>query len=198
MGDVGQQVEALRRPRGRSARRGDDVVAAGAPFQQETVEFKLAPRECDRIQVPPRQGRSAAVLVEGHGPVNYEFHAEPDGAPRGYAQTYEKKRARDRSLRNADRAVFGHPWLVLGEHRPIRTSPSRCRPRATTTCRTSSATDNPRRTRRSSASRVTHRQLDRTNSTTDSPPANLYKVALLDVSSVARPRSLFSNTGARP
>ena len=23
-------------------------------------------------------------------PVNYEFHAEPDGAPRGYAQTYEK------------------------------------------------------------------------------------------------------------
>lgn len=26
-------------------------------------------------------------------PVNYELHAEPDGAPRGYAQSYEKKDA---------------------------------------------------------------------------------------------------------
>ena len=27
------------------------------------------------------------------GAVNFEFHAEPDGGPRGYAQTYEKSQA---------------------------------------------------------------------------------------------------------
>ncbi len=29
-------------------------------------------------------------------PVNVELHAEPDGAPRGYAQSYEKGTAADR------------------------------------------------------------------------------------------------------
>ena len=28
------------------------------------------------------------------GPVNYELHAEPDGAPQGYAESFEKQNAR--------------------------------------------------------------------------------------------------------
>jgi hypothetical protein len=42
-----------------------------------------------------RLERGEALLYswKATGPVNYEFHAEPDGAPRGYAQTYEKKEA---------------------------------------------------------------------------------------------------------
>ena len=37
------------------------------------------------------KGEALLYSWKATAPVNYEFHAEPDGAPRGYAQTYEKE-----------------------------------------------------------------------------------------------------------
>ena len=70
------------------------IVAQDTPFNAGDGDFTLGPREVDGIQVPARQGRGAAVIPgRRRRRSNYEFHAEPDGAPRGYAQTYEKARA---------------------------------------------------------------------------------------------------------
>ena len=38
------------------------------------------------------KGEALLYSWKATGPVNYELHAEPDGAPRGYAETYEKGR----------------------------------------------------------------------------------------------------------
>jgi hypothetical protein len=36
------------------------------------------------------KGEALLYSWKASTPVNWEFHAEPDGAPRGYAQSYEK------------------------------------------------------------------------------------------------------------
>ena len=39
------------------------------------------------------KGKALLYTWKATAPVNYELHAEPDGAPRGYAQSYEKRDA---------------------------------------------------------------------------------------------------------
>jgi len=39
------------------------------------------------------KGEALLYSWNATAPVNYELHAEPDGAPAGYAQSYEKKNA---------------------------------------------------------------------------------------------------------
>ena len=44
-------------------------------------------------------------------PVSYEFHAEPDGAPRGYAQSYEKGDGRSEASGTLTAPFSGiHGW----------------------------------------------------------------------------------------
>lgn len=90
LGVVGQQVEALSSVTATGGGTATIVVPQDKAFRQETVEFKVGPRE--GIEYKYRLGKGEALLYSWKttGPVNYEFHAEPDGAPRGYAQTYEK------------------------------------------------------------------------------------------------------------
>jgi len=92
LGVVGQQVDALE-----AGRTGSSEVAVAqvithqkVPFRQETVTFELAPRE--GMEYKYRLAKGDALLYSWKAPVtvNYEAHAEPDGAPRGYAQSYEK------------------------------------------------------------------------------------------------------------
>ena len=77
-----------------------DTAATGArPWrraarvQHETVDFALAPHEF--VEYKYRLDKGQPLLYSWHAtaPVNLEFHAEPDGAPRGYAETYEKRNA---------------------------------------------------------------------------------------------------------
>jgi hypothetical protein len=45
------------------------------------------------------------------GRVNYELHAEPDGAPRGYAESYEKRNAQDTASGTLTAPFSGiHGW----------------------------------------------------------------------------------------
>jgi hypothetical protein len=90
LGLVGQQVDAL----SSTAAAGDGTATIVVPqdkaFKQETVEFTVGPREGMEYKYRLDKGQALLYSWKTSGPVNYEFHAEPDGAPRGYAQTYEK------------------------------------------------------------------------------------------------------------
>ena len=90
LGVVGQQVAALSTSAATGAGETTIVVPQDRPFKQETVEFKVAPRQGMEYKYRLEKAESLLYSWKTTGPVNYEFHAEPDGAPRGYAQTYEK------------------------------------------------------------------------------------------------------------
>jgi hypothetical protein len=94
LGITGQQVEALEQAAaagtGAGAAPAVIVVPQQSTFQTETVEFKVAPREGLEYKYRLDQGEALLYSWKATGPVNVEFHAEPDGGPRGYAQTYEK------------------------------------------------------------------------------------------------------------
>lgn len=106
LGVTGQQVASLQReaanrqasgdPGGGAAsttggdRRQSVIVAADVPLQHETVTFTLAPHEGMEYKYRLAGGESLLFSWAATVPVNFEAHAEPDGAPRGYAESYEK------------------------------------------------------------------------------------------------------------
>lgn len=90
LADVKQQVAALESTRG-TAQGGQTVVPSERSFQRETVEFALAPHEFVEYKYRLGAGQSLLYSWSATGVVNLEFHAEPDGAPAGYAETYEKR-----------------------------------------------------------------------------------------------------------
>jgi hypothetical protein len=118
LGLTGQQVEALEQ----AAASGEGgqatlLVPQERTFQTETVEFKVAPRE--GIEYKYRLDKGEALLYSWRTPtpVAYEFHAEPDGGPRGYAQTYEKNQASEASgtLTAPFSGIHGWYWENLSD-----------------------------------------------------------------------------------
>jgi len=97
LGEVGQQVDALNKTAATATGQGAIVAAQDKPFQQESVDFKLAPREGMEYKYRLDKGEALLYAWSATAPVNFEFHAEPDGAPAGYAQTYDKKSAQTQS-----------------------------------------------------------------------------------------------------
>ena len=97
LGATGQQVEALTKAAEGGAGQATIVVAQDRPFKGETVNFTLGPREGMEYKYRLDKGEALLYSWNAGGPVNFEFHAEPDGAPRGYAQTYEKADARNQA-----------------------------------------------------------------------------------------------------
>src|SRR6266581_5636408 len=95
LGVVGQQVAALNKTAATAGAtaQGAILVAHEKPFQQESVDFKLAPREGMEYKYRLDKGEALLYSWNATTPVDYELHAEPDGAPAGYAQSYEKKPA---------------------------------------------------------------------------------------------------------
>ena len=93
LGEVGQQVDALNKTAATATGQGAIVAAQEKPFQQESLDFKLAPHEGMEYKYRLDKGEALLYAWSATAPVNFEFHAEPDGAPAGYAQTYEKKSA---------------------------------------------------------------------------------------------------------
>ncbi len=90
LGVVGQEVAALEAA---ALEPGTDQAAIIVPqdlaFQDETVEFTVAAGEGIEYKYRLDKGEALLYTWTATGPVNYELHAEPDGAPRGYAQSYE-------------------------------------------------------------------------------------------------------------
>jgi hypothetical protein len=92
LGVTGQQVAALNTAAAAGgAGQGAIIVPQDRPFQAETIAFKVAPHEGMEYKYRLDKGEALLYSWSATGPVNYELHAEPDGAPAGYAQSYEKR-----------------------------------------------------------------------------------------------------------
>jgi hypothetical protein len=90
LGVTGQQVEALNSTAPTAAGQAAIIVPQEHRFQQETVTFTLGPNEGMEYKYRLDKGQALLFAWTASVPVSYEAHAEPDGAPRGYAQSYEK------------------------------------------------------------------------------------------------------------
>ena len=91
LGETGKQVAALEAGKG-SAPSGVPILAPQEKaFAQETVTFQVKPKEGFEYKYRLEKGEALLYSWSASAPMNAEFHAEPDGAPRGYAQSYEKK-----------------------------------------------------------------------------------------------------------
>ena len=101
LGVTGQQVDALNA----AAAAGTSgaapiIVAQERAFHEDTMAFPLKPGESIEYKYRLEQGEAllfswstgggAGGGTGGGAVVNYELHAEPDGAPRGFAESYEK------------------------------------------------------------------------------------------------------------
>jgi hypothetical protein len=94
LGRVGQQVEALNAAAAaREASHSAVVAPEERAFHDETVAFTLAPGEFVEYKYRLDKGKALLYSWTATAAVNYELHAEPDGAPRGYAESYEKRAA---------------------------------------------------------------------------------------------------------
>ena len=91
LGLTGQQVDALEAGKGAAAGGGTILAPQDAAFKQETITFEAQPREGCEYKYRLEKCEALLYSWTSSAPMNTEFHAEPDGAPRGYAQTYEKK-----------------------------------------------------------------------------------------------------------
>jgi hypothetical protein len=114
LGLTGRQIEALNATAGTSAGAGSSAIIVGQerPFQHETVTFTLAAREGMEYKYRLATGQVLLFAWQASAPVNYEAHAEPDGAPRGYAQSYEKGNARTAASGTLTPTFSGiHGWF---------------------------------------------------------------------------------------
>ena len=66
------------------------------------------------------KGQALLYSWKATGPVNVDIHAEPDGAPRGYAESYEKKDRRHAEASGTLTAPFSgiHGWYWQNQGRP--------------------------------------------------------------------------------
>jgi len=90
LGVTGQQVEALVEASTSGAGQAIIIAPQDRPFTSETVDFTVGPHEGMEYKYRLDKGEALLYSWKATAPVNYELHAEPDGAPRGYAQSYEK------------------------------------------------------------------------------------------------------------
>jgi hypothetical protein len=113
LGVVGQQVEALEASAATAAP-GQTAIIVGQerPFTRETVEFAIAPGEGMEYKYRLEKGEALLYSWTATAAVNYELHAEPDGGPRGYAQSYEKRDATQQASGTLTAPFAGiHGWF---------------------------------------------------------------------------------------
>lgn len=79
-GEVPQSLEPVRP--------GANTSQAVA-LKQDTVTFKLGPREGMEYKYRMEKGASFVYRWTSTGRVNFDFHGEPVGAPKGYAESYQ-------------------------------------------------------------------------------------------------------------
>jgi hypothetical protein len=91
MGEVQKDLAAFDASRASRTGGAPTVAPQERGYQNETVTFTVAPH--DAVEYKYRLDRGEALLYSWNATaaVNYELHAEPDGAPRGYAESFEKR-----------------------------------------------------------------------------------------------------------
>lgn len=111
MNDVAKSVQAFSATRAAAAGGAPTVAPQDRIFQRETVEFKIAPRDSMEYKYRLDKGEALLYSWKSTGRVNYELHAEPDGAPRGYAESFEKKNSQEAASGTLTAPFSGiHGW----------------------------------------------------------------------------------------
>jgi hypothetical protein len=90
LSDTQKAIDAYAASSAKDAGGAPLIVPQDHGYQQETVAFKIAPHDSMEYKYRLDKGQALHYSWKATGPVNCEFHAEPDGAPRGYAESYEK------------------------------------------------------------------------------------------------------------
>lgn len=115
LGVTGQQVAALEAATAStSGPTGETPIISPDDKQvrHESVTFSLKPREGMEYKYRLAKGQVLLFTWAASVPVNFEAHAEPDGAPRGYAQTYEKGNGRQTASGTLTAPFSGiHGWF---------------------------------------------------------------------------------------
>jgi hypothetical protein len=113
LGETGKQVDALNAATANpSGGQGAIVVAQSQPFARDAEAFVLAPGQGMEYKYRLDKGKALLYSWTATAPVHFEFHAEPDGAPRGYAETYEKKDATSEASGTLTAPFSGiHGWF---------------------------------------------------------------------------------------
>jgi hypothetical protein len=116
LGLVGQQVDRLN---GAAASPHNPVVVSeDRPFHEETVALTIAPHEFVEYKYRLDKGQALLYSWSATAAVDYELHAEPDGAPRGYAESYEKRpttRQASGTLSAPFSGIHGWYWENTGD-----------------------------------------------------------------------------------
>lgn len=112
IGDAQKSVDAfVAANKAGNAGGGPTVAPQERAYQQETIELTLTPGEFVEYKYRLDKGETLLYSWNTTSRVNFEFHAEPDGAPQGYAETYEKENARDTSFGTLTAPFSGiHGW----------------------------------------------------------------------------------------
>jgi hypothetical protein len=112
LGVTGQRVRALTAAASAGPAGQPIIVPQERAFKQETVTFTIAAREGMEYKYRLDKGEALLYSWTSTAPVNYELHAEPDGAPRGYAQSYEKGQASSQASGTLTAPFTGiHGWF---------------------------------------------------------------------------------------
>ena len=71
---------------------GGAIKRQDAAYKTNTATFELGPYEFVEFKYRLEQGASMVYSWTATGEVIYDFHSEPDGAPQGYAESFDKAR----------------------------------------------------------------------------------------------------------
>ena len=82
-----------------------------AAYKTNTASFELGPYEFVEFKYRLEQGATMIYSWSATGPVIYDFHSEPDGAPAGYAESFDK--AQTPAAHGSYKAPFSgiHGWF---------------------------------------------------------------------------------------
>src|SRR5204862_8213460 len=90
-------IGACQASRARAVGRPPTVAPQERRYQSETVEITLSTRESIEYKYRLSKGDALLYSWTTTDSVNYELHGEPDGAPRGYAESLEKNQGQSAS-----------------------------------------------------------------------------------------------------
>ena len=111
MSDVQKSLEAFEATRGAGRGRRATVAPQERAYQHETDRLQARTARIGRIQVPARQGRGAAVFVEGDRPGELRVSRRAGRRAAGYAESYEKKNAQQAASGTLTAPFSGiHGW----------------------------------------------------------------------------------------
>ena len=93
IGEVQKKLTAFEANRAAGAGGVPTIAPQERAYQHETVEFKIGPRDSMEYKYRLDKGEALLYSWKATSPVNEELHAEPDGAPSGFAESFEKRNA---------------------------------------------------------------------------------------------------------